>query len=54
MKKAPKRKNKFPDHPDSIVNIYSPEGYDGVNIITVSKDGWVFCKNVTNIYNILF
>jgi len=42
--KVPKRKNKFPDHTDSIVNIYSPDGYEGIDIITVSKDGWVYCK----------
>lgn len=43
-RKVKKRKNRFPDHSDAIVGIYSPEGFEGDSIITASKDGAVYCN----------
>jgi len=43
-RKVKKIKNRFPDHSDAIVAIHSPDGFDGNQIITASKDGSVFCK----------
>ena len=43
-RKVKKIKNRFPDHSDAIVAIHSPDGFDGNQIITASKDGSVFCN----------